>query len=357
MSVCREPGDMSRVPAPVATQVTAARGGPRVTVAIPVYQRLTLLPAALQSVAAQDYPNIELIVSDNGENGALVPRVVRAHYPGAHITRHNSPSVPLVTHLNQLLAAASGKYFVLLCDDDEISRTFVSELVERLEREPRAHVAVARVATMDGHGANRQALPGMWVEQHAAADFIRAWTTRRMRLLSTITHMSRTDTARRCGGYADLPRGLYSDNLLLLKLALRGDVVFGQHCTFTWRVDDTSTGFAASYQEVAAACRGFLDLLDTDSDIAAYAASRSDWHELRQLLREQCGSWYFYRWRDRYSTRLSTMAWLRAAYALPFMRSYYRQVHGTLAEMAKRPVRERMPALVAFKQRVVRALK
>jgi glycosyltransferase involved in cell wall biosynthesis len=334
-----------------------ARNEPRVTVAIPVYRRLTLLPAALQSVAAQEYSNIELIVSDNGENADVVPDIVRAHYPGPHINRRNSPSVPLVTHLNQLLAAASGKYFVLLCDDDEISPTFVAELVERLEREPGAHVGIARVATMDEHGANRQTLPGMWAEQLAAADFIRLWTTKTMRLLSTITHVSRTDSARLCGGYADLPRGLYSDNLLLLKLAMRGDVVFGQQCTFTWRVDDSSTGFAASYQEVAAACRGFLEVLDHDPQIAAYAASRPDWYELRKLLREQCGSWYFYRWRDRYAQRLSTAAWLRAAYALPFMPSYYRQVHATLAELAKRPVRERVPALVEFKQRVARALK
>ena len=50
--------------------------GATVTVAIPVYKRLTYVAQAIQSVAAQDYPAIELIVSDNGCNGDAVINLV-----------------------------------------------------------------------------------------------------------------------------------------------------------------------------------------------------------------------------------------------------------------------------------------
>ena len=46
------------------------------TIGIPVYKRLNTLSNALQSVAAQDYPHIELIVSDNGTNGTKVRDIV-----------------------------------------------------------------------------------------------------------------------------------------------------------------------------------------------------------------------------------------------------------------------------------------
>ena len=234
----------------------------------------------------------------------------------------------------------SGTYFVLLCDDDEISPRFVSDLVSRLEHEPRAHVGVARAATMDADGGNRRSFAGEWPERLSAADFIRGWTTKSIRLASTITHMARTASARACGGYANFPRGLYSDGLLLLKLALLGDVVLSQHSTFTWRIDDTSTGYSASYREVARSCRMFLRQLDNDADIMAFAATQPTWMELRTLLRQQCGSWYFFRWRDRYRSRLSTLAWLRAACAMPYIPSYYEMVCAALLQDAKARVRQ-----------------
>ncbi len=57
------------------------RADPRVTIAIPVYKRLRFLPQCLQSIAEQDYPEIELLVSDNGENGQELRELVAEHYP------------------------------------------------------------------------------------------------------------------------------------------------------------------------------------------------------------------------------------------------------------------------------------
>lgn len=40
-----------------------------VTIGVPIYERLQHLPRVLEIAASQDYSNIELLVSDNGENG------------------------------------------------------------------------------------------------------------------------------------------------------------------------------------------------------------------------------------------------------------------------------------------------
>jgi glycosyltransferase involved in cell wall biosynthesis len=323
-----------------------------VTVAIPVSTRLQYLPNALACVGSQDYEHLELIVSDNGMNGDVVPELVARHYHRPFTFRQNLRPVPIVEHFNQLLDAASGEYFVLLCDDDEISPTFVSELAGRLDRTATAHVALARPETVDAVDGQRRTFDGYWPAQLPADEFIRAWAVKRLRLVSTVTHMSRTTSARLCGGHAELPRALYSDNLLLLKLALMGDVVFGQGCTFTWRIDDASTGFSATCAEVARACRDFMRSLDRDRHVMAYARQHRGWSELRLLLRQQCGNWYFHRWRDRYRRRLSRAEWIRAAFALPFVPSYYRDVVMTLTERCKRHVERRAPVIAAMKRRV-----
>ena len=310
-----------------------------VTIAIPVYKRLGLLCNALKCVRDQDYPHIDLLVSDNGGNGETLRTLVESHYPGPYRLRANESPVSVVEHFNQLLGAARGEYFVLLCDDDEISPDFASELVARLEKHPEAAVAIARPETVDAAGAVRR-YEGFWAPLLTGDQFLEAWALKRLRLMSTVTLMARTTVARARGGYLDLPRALYSDNVLLIRLALGGSIVLGQHCAFRWRIDDASTGFSASYHEVAGACRGFLRYLDTDPQVAAYARQHPVvWRKLHRLLRHQCGRWYFFRWKERYAGRLDTREWVRAAFAVPFSWSYYALVRQEIVCRAKARIR------------------
>lgn len=316
----------------------------RVTLALPICKRLEHLPDTLRSVAAQTHPDIELLVSDNGMNGSAVPALVARHWPRPFRFRQNPATVSLVTHLNQLLAEATGEYFVVLCEDDEIDSSFAADLADLLDACPEAHVALARPETMDAHGGSIRRFDGIWPERLPGPDFVRAWTSKRLRLMSTITLMARTSTARAWGGYADFPRALFSDNMLLLKLCLAGDVVLGRTAVFRWRLDDASTGFSAPPQELASACLAFVRALSTDRDLAAYATAHpAIWRDLEALLREQAINWYFFRWLG-YETRLPRREWVRAALAMPLTSSHYRRVLGTMLVRAKRRVATRYPA-------------
>src|SRR5688500_1617447 len=107
-----------------------------VTIGIPVYKRLEYLPNVLRIVGAQDYPNIDLLVSDNGLNGTAVQDTVVKHYPKPYRFRQNAATVSGSNHWTQLIENANGEYFVLLADDDEITPNFVSTLVRLLEKHP-----------------------------------------------------------------------------------------------------------------------------------------------------------------------------------------------------------------------------
>jgi glycosyltransferase involved in cell wall biosynthesis len=94
-----------------------------VTVGLPIWKRLEYLPHVLKIVEAQDYPSIELLVSDNGMNGTKVRDAVEANYSRPFTFRQNSSIVEATEHFNQIVHQASGEYFVILRDDDEITPT------------------------------------------------------------------------------------------------------------------------------------------------------------------------------------------------------------------------------------------
>ena len=102
-----------------------------VTIGVPIYKRLDYLPNVLSKVAAQDHPNIDLLVSDNGMNGTKVSDIVKQHYSQPFRFRQNPETVGPSHHFNQIIHNALGEYVVLLADDDEIVQAVVSAAAEK----------------------------------------------------------------------------------------------------------------------------------------------------------------------------------------------------------------------------------
>ena len=55
--------------------MNAGKDQPFVSVIVPTYERLDYLRTALASALAQTYPNVEIIVSDNGPSAAVAELV------------------------------------------------------------------------------------------------------------------------------------------------------------------------------------------------------------------------------------------------------------------------------------------
>ncbi len=118
---------------------------PLVTIGIPTFARPQLLKRALDSVALQDYKNIEVIVSDNGTPGSENKEIVESFLikiPNLNYSK-NSKNLGGLENFEKLLEQSRGDYFMFLADDDEISPTYVSSLVQTLEDNPSAVTAVA----------------------------------------------------------------------------------------------------------------------------------------------------------------------------------------------------------------------
>jgi len=119
---------------------------PLVTIAIPTFERPGLLERALESVALQDYPNLEVLVADNDpskESVAIVVEKFKQRISNTIYFQHKK-NIGGIDNFFFLLERANGDYFMWLADDDEIfGSDYVSELVLILRDNPKAATSFA----------------------------------------------------------------------------------------------------------------------------------------------------------------------------------------------------------------------
>ena len=306
-----------------------------VTIGIPVYKRFTYLPQALQSVRRQDYPNLELIVSDNGMNGTKVPEFVNQWYDRPYRFRQNPSTVHPSAHYNQLLNEASGQYFIVLGDDDDYSQ-FRVDLVRLLDRYPQALVAVPRQETIDETGRTLASSATTVPEIMPGEDFIRAWCLYKYNFLTFSTVLMRTMDARRCGGFPVIPTANGDEDLLMIKLSLNNSVALSSQCAFRKREYATSLGYSCTYKELVKAGREFLKYVRSDQIIQDFGRNHPhEWRELNGLLEKLIWETGFYRWKNIYRYQLSPLKWALAAFSMPYIPAYYSAVMSTLTDASK----------------------
>ncbi len=316
----------------------SSRPLPLVTIGLPIYRRFEYLLSVLKIVEAQDYPNIDLLVSDNGMNGDRVREIVAANYPRPFRFRQNPATVDMVTHFNQLVREAQGTYYFLLCDDDEISPNYISALVGRLEANPRCAIAFGAQEVVDLSGRLVTRSSPTVPEFMSGPDFILAtWRRYEFGFKSVSAYLARTERMRSLGGYPQFSGGTHEDDALVVLLSLEGGVALNGNCVWRNRLYEASFGMAISIDTLAAATREFLDFLRTSSTLQAFAVSHPvEARQIHSCLIRMAWQTYHRRWATMYRGRMSNFEWVRAGFALPFLPAYYREVARTFRAQLQR---------------------
>jgi glycosyltransferase involved in cell wall biosynthesis len=127
-----------------------------VSVGIPTYNRLDRLRRAVESVLDQDYPNVEVVVSDNASTDGTAAWMddLAAHHPNVayHRNHHN---VGATANFNLVRQACEGELLMWLGDDDVLEPGYVSACAAALAGDPRAVMAAGTVRYDEGGGAHR----------------------------------------------------------------------------------------------------------------------------------------------------------------------------------------------------------
>lgn len=128
---------------------------PRVTLLLTTYNQSPFVADAVASCLAQDYPNLEVFISDDASEDDTWARIEAAvaGYDGPHEVRLNrNPENLFLDHLPAIAARLQGDLIVIACGDDVQYPQRVSRLA-RLWHETDATVMASAARMTDATGA------------------------------------------------------------------------------------------------------------------------------------------------------------------------------------------------------------
>lgn len=174
---------------------------PLITLAIPSFNHAAYVRKCIESVIAQDYANIELIIIDDGSNDdsaaaieSLLPEC-RARF--VRFEFRCRPNKGLAATLNEALAWAEGEYFAMLSSDDVLFPEKTSRLLACISGESGVAGAFSGCEYVDSDGQ----LIGF--ENHPLAYFEFDDILAHRHCLQTPTQLLRTSCLRGTGGYLE----------------------------------------------------------------------------------------------------------------------------------------------------------
>ena len=108
---------------------------PKVSIVVPVYNGADYLAEAIDSALAQDYPNLEVVVVNDGStDGGASERIAQRY--GERIHYVAQPNGGVASALNRGIETMSGDYFSWLSHDDLYVPNKLARQVEQLAQEP-----------------------------------------------------------------------------------------------------------------------------------------------------------------------------------------------------------------------------
>jgi glycosyltransferase involved in cell wall biosynthesis len=189
---------------------------------MPAWSAASFIGAVLESLSAQTYPNLDVLISvdlcDDG-TAELCEKFAESH-PNFAVLRQPA-RLGWVRNSNALISRAEGDYLFFAFHDDPLKPTYVSRLVEALERNPNAVLAFSDMASDRG------------IEKYSELEGLTDRIERAWKLLMPAEAwwvpnrgVFRAHTAKRLGGLRRHMAGEFGADLpWLISLALQGEFV------------------------------------------------------------------------------------------------------------------------------------
>lgn len=114
-----------------------------VTVGIPTYNRAATLGASVESVIAQRYVPLNIVIADNASTDTTV-EVCKSFLDGNVSCFSHAANIGAAANFESLLMRARSCYFMWLADDDWLDPTYISDCIECLEKNPDVVLAYGR---------------------------------------------------------------------------------------------------------------------------------------------------------------------------------------------------------------------
>lgn len=230
-------------------------GLPLVSVVIPSYQNAAYIQRTMDSVLAQTYPNLEVIVSDHSSSDGTWD-LLQSYVADRRVRiLQTEAGGGAERNWNRASDEAGGEFLKLVCGDDVISPECVERQVAQLRRHPNAVLVACRRDLIDaddrvlvrarGLGRLRGVVPG----REAVRAVVRAGTNL---LGEPMCVTMRTEVVRRCGGWSARDPYLI-DQDLYLRVLRHGDLVAQPEPLAAFRISSTQWSVALARSQAAQA--------------------------------------------------------------------------------------------------------
>lgn len=126
---------------------------PLVSIGLPVYNGENYLDQAIESVLNQSYPNLELIISDNGSDDGTAAICQKYMEMDERIRYHRfDKNYGASLNFNKSFRLSSGKYFKWLAHDDKLMPDNIRKSVEILENNEDVVLCMSAKMNIGAHG-------------------------------------------------------------------------------------------------------------------------------------------------------------------------------------------------------------
>ena len=127
----------------------------KVSVIVPAYNHESFVEEALDSVLHEGYPDLEIVIIDDGSTDGTWQRIqawCNQHAGELPLVAERQENAGLTTTLNRLLGKATGKYAAMLTSDDRFLPGGIAPRVDYLESHTGILAVFADCRVIDVHG-------------------------------------------------------------------------------------------------------------------------------------------------------------------------------------------------------------
>ncbi|PLZ95950.1 glycosyl transferase family 2 [Fischerella thermalis CCMEE 5268] len=108
---------------------------PKISICIPTFNRVKLLPFAIDSVLQQTYQDLELIICDDGSRDGT-PKLISQYIDSRIRYIRHSQNIGKSNNMRSGFEAATGEYFIKFDDDDRLTPDFLARTASILDHDP-----------------------------------------------------------------------------------------------------------------------------------------------------------------------------------------------------------------------------
>jgi glycosyltransferase involved in cell wall biosynthesis len=203
---------------------------PLVSIGMPIYNEARFLHEALDALIRQNYPNIELLISDNAstDNSAEICQEYADKYDWItfhHFDVNKGPAI----NFSYVLHGTTGRYFMWAAGHDIWEDNYIQECVQLLEKHSKAAVVAGSSCWIDEQGKNLDRESGY--SDTRGMDVVARYITVLWGNMHPILGLIRREYIEKC----PLLNMVGSDLVVLSKLSLMGDFLHASNTQWSRR--------------------------------------------------------------------------------------------------------------------------